>query len=418
MKRFGFTLVELVVSIGLFMVAVSISLVATVGTNSLISRTDSRSTISESARSVSDTLRRITSNAPVGSVVLYGYYTNPDAFAGVQVKAFSSAQGQTTCEVVGRATPVVTGDKQEVYTLDTAGTAVAYWVYRVDSGGQCPALGTTPLYQNRLTSSAVVATSFQAQMNSFDCNLAVNCTTKQQLRYSFTVELAAKQSGTAKESRSASTTVASSLPIGLRNVGVAPVNILTTEVPDGTVGVPYAKDILGEGGRLPYLWSYTGTLVAGLTLSQQGNAFVLSGTPTTTGVVNITVTLRDSSNPALTDQQQFIFSVGVGGGSTIQITTSTLPIGTVNAPYSATVQATGGTGQLNWTVIAGALPPGIVLNWLTGAITGTPTTAGLYQFTVQVEDAAHNIDTKLLSILVEAGGGNCGGNRVCVGGAE
>lgn len=415
-KRSGFTLIELVVSIGLFMVAISISLVATVGTNSLISRTDARSTISDSARSVSDTLRRVTANAPVGAVVLHAYYGGPDTFAGVQVKAFSGEQGKTTCEVVGRATPVVTGDKQEIYTLDTAGTAVAYWVYPVDSAGQCPAIGTTPLYQNRLTATAVSTTDFQLQMNSYDCDPAANCTTKQQLRYSFSVELAAKQSGLAKESRSASTTVNSSLPIGLINVGVVPVNVLTTELPDGTVGVAYTKEILGEGGRLPYAWSYTGSLVAGLSMAQQGNNFLITGTPTVTGVSNITVTLRDSSNSPLTDQQQFIFSVGSGGGSTLQITTTTLPIGTVGTPYTATLQATGGTGQLNWSVLSGSLPAGLILNPLTGAINGTPSVQGLSQLTIHVRDAIGNVDTKLLSILIEAAGGGCSGRMCEVGG--
>jgi type II secretory pathway pseudopilin PulG len=403
----GFTLVELVVSIGLFMVAISVSLVATVGTNSLIARTDARSAIAESARSVTDTLRRTTENAPVGSVILHGYYGgNPDSFAGVQVKAFSAAQATTTCEVVGRATPSVTANKEEIYTLDTAGTVVAYWVYRVDSSLQCPALGTQPLYQNRLTSKTVKVTAFEAQMNSYDCDPSANCTTKQQLRYSVTLEQLNALSGRSAETRTASTTVASSLPIGLIGTGIIPLNILTTELPDGEVGSPYYKEILGEGGKLPYAWSHTGTLVAGITISQQGNKYVLSGTPTATGTANITVTVHDSSASPLTDQQQFIFSVSSGtGGGSLQISTTVLPIGVVNSPYSALLQATGGVGSLSWTILAGSLPPGLSLAGSTGQISGIPSTAGLYQFTVQVTDSALHTDTKNLSILIDTVGG-------------
>lgn len=402
----AFTLVEVVISIGLFMVAISISLVATVGTNSLIGRTDARSAITESARSVTDTLRRVTANAPVGSVTLYGYDGSTDTFSGAQVKAFSASQGRTTCEVVGRSTATVDENNEEIYTLDPEGDAVAYWVYHVDSSLQCPALGTAPLYQNRLTSEQVKATKFAVQMNSYDCDESANCTTKQQLRYSFSVELAKPLSGRSEESRTASTTVTSSVPIGLIGTGIIPVNILTTEMPDGTNGTPYSKEILGEGGLLPYQWSHTGTLVGGLTLTPQGNGYLLSGTPTSPGTVDITVTVRDSSNPQLSDQQRFIFTIGAAGvGQILQITTTTLPIGTVGGEYSATLEATGGSGQLTWAVIAGVLPPGLTLATSTGVISGAPTTAGFYQFTVRVTDAGIQSDAQNLSILIEAGGG-------------
>src|SRR5687768_13265869 len=120
-RRVGFTLVEIIVSLGLFMVAVTIALLATLGTNSLIARTDLRSTISESARSVSDVMRRLSQNAPVGSVDLHQFYGDqepipgPDAFAGVRVKMFSGAQAQNTCEVVGRATAAESNEGEETY---------------------------------------------------------------------------------------------------------------------------------------------------------------------------------------------------------------------------------------------------------------------------------------------------------------
>lgn len=416
-KYRAFTLVELVVSIGLFMVAISVSLVATVGTNSLIARTDVRSAIAESARSVTDTLRRTTTNAPVGSVTLHGYDDSRDTFAGVQVKAFSVAQAQTTCEVVGRSKATVNTSKEEVYTLDQAGDVIAYWVYRVDSGLQCPALGSRPLYQNRLTNTQVRATGFSVQMNSYDCDPTANCATKQQLRYSFSLELTKPLSGRSAESRTASTTVNGSLPIGLIETGIIPTNILTTGLPDGTVRVAYNKQIFGEGGRLPYQWSYAGSLVDGLSLAQQGNVYVLSGTPTVTGTVDITVTLRDNSNPPLTDQQRFIFSVGSGGGgiSDLQITTTTLPIGVVGELYRVTLQASGGTGSLTWSLI-GSLPSGLTLDPSSGQINGSPTVAGLFNFTVAVEDSVGNSDTRDLSILIEAagsgppGGGGIGGS--------
>jgi Putative Ig domain/Kelch motif len=65
---------------------------------------------------------------------------------------------------------------------------------------------------------------------------------------------------------------------------------------------------------------------------------------------------------------------------------STLPNGVVNIPYSAGVSASGGTGAFTYTVSAGALPTGLSLDPTTGAITGTPSVAGSYSFTITATD--------------------------------
>jgi hypothetical protein len=78
--------------------------------------------------------------------------------------------------------------------------------------------------------------------------------------------------------------------------------------------------------------------------------------------------------------------------------------------YSATLTASGGTpgaGTANqptyeWFVVDGSLAPGLSLDFSTGVISGTPTTAGTYTFTVQVLDAALHAVNKDLSINVIA----------------
>jgi CshA-type fibril repeat protein len=54
-----------------------------------------------------------------------------------------------------------------------------------------------------------------------------------------------------------------------------------------------------------------------------------------------------------------------------------------------------------WTVV-GSVPPGMSFNTDTGAISGTPTTPGTYQFTVEVTDANGLKSSKIESILVAA----------------
>jgi hypothetical protein len=62
--------------------------------------------------------------------------------------------------------------------------------------------------------------------------------------------------------------------------------------------------------------------------------------------------------------------------------------GTVNKAYNITVTAKGGTPAYSFSISAGSLPPGLTLNSSSGAITGLPTTAGKYTFTVKVTDSA------------------------------
>src|SRR5205085_2747215 len=72
----------------------------------------------------------------------------------------------------------------------------------------------------------------------------------------------------------------------------------------------------------------------------------------------------------------------------LMIRTTSLPDGVLNAAYNATVQSTGGTGAVAWSLATGTLPAGLALDPSTGAISGTPTAAGTSPITVKVTDSA------------------------------
>src|SRR5262249_48550434 len=82
----------------------------------------------------------------------------------------------------------------------------------------------------------------------------------------------------------------------------------------------------------------------------------------------------------------------------LAITTTSLPNGTVNAAYTATLTATGGVPPYTWTE-SGALPPGLVLG-SNAAISGTPTTPCRANFVAQVTDAVSTRATQSLSITI------------------
>src|SRR5262249_14111652 len=72
----------------------------------------------------------------------------------------------------------------------------------------------------------------------------------------------------------------------------------------------------------------------------------------------------------------------------ITLSPATLPDGAYGAAYSpTTLTATGGTGAgYTFAVTAGALPGGLTLA-ANGTLSGTPTAAGAFPFTVQAKDS-------------------------------
>lgn len=72
----------------------------------------------------------------------------------------------------------------------------------------------------------------------------------------------------------------------------------------------------------------------------------------------------------------------------LAITSHQLPPAEVGAPYAFTPARWGGTAPFTWSVAAGELPPGIVLDPATGTLSGTPTQRGVWSALLRVEDAS------------------------------
>src|SRR5215831_502078 len=93
-------------------------------------------------------------------------------------------------------------------------------------------------------------------------------------------------------------------------------------------------------------------------------------------------------------------ALGIRAAAKPHITTDTLPGAVVGSPYNQTISVNGAQDPNTWSISAGSLPPGLSLGTSSGAITGTPATAGTYNFTVRVVDRKGDDDTTALSIVV------------------
>ena len=180
--------------------------------------------------------------------------------------------------------------------------------------------------------------------------------------------------------------------------------ITTGSLPDATTGSPYSATLTATGGMPPYGWTITiGSLPSGLSLDSATG--VISGVPSdgTAGTHYFTATVSDK-NGASASKSLHITVLGLTQPA-LAITIDSLPDAATSCPYTATLTATGGTPPYAWTITAGSLPPGLLLDSAIGLISGVPEhgTAGTYGFTVTVEDSKGMTHSKAFGITVEEG---------------
>jgi hypothetical protein len=144
--------------------------------------------------------------------------------------------------------------------------------------------------------------------------------------------------------------------------------------PDAQVGAEYGFSYTLGGPRTPVTTELSqgqGDLPPGLTLSSDGR---LSGIPTTAGSYSFVVTADNGSNAiAARDSTITVAPAAVSPGIT-----GTPPGGQVGVRYEFAYML---TGEATTTASPGTLPPGLSLS-ADGHLTGTPTTAGTYTFSV------------------------------------
>lgn len=176
--------------------------------------------------------------------------------------------------------------------------------------------------------------------------------------------------------------------------------IAPATVHDGTAGASYTpiEQLTASGGTAPYTFAVTaGMLPSGMQLASDGK---LQGTPTQSGPFSFTVTVTDKFG--CKGSRVYSFTINCPT-ITINPQNTTLPDAVQGANYnpssSQTFTATGGCGQYSFSIVNGQLPAGMSLT-AAGALVGTPTQSGSFQFTVKVTDNCGCTATKIYNLRV------------------
>jgi uncharacterized protein YhjY with autotransporter beta-barrel domain len=161
----------------------------------------------------------------------------------------------------------------------------------------------------------------------------------------------------------------------------------------GSVGVAYNHSVTASGGSGGYVYSISaGSLPPGLSINAGNGA--ITGTPTTGGSFGFTVFVRDSNGNTGTKP----YTIDIGA-NILTLSPTTLPNGALTIPYSQTVTASGGTGPYTFTLASGTLPNGLSIS-VGGVVSGTPTVAGPFNFTLRATDSVNNVGTQNYTVNI------------------
>src|SRR5437773_700426 len=149
--------------------------------------------------------------------------------------------------------------------------------------------------------------------------------------------------------------------------------ITSATTASGTVGVAFSYQITATNN--PTSFNATG-LPGGLTVNTSTG--LISGTPTTAGTYTVTLSATNAGGTG-----SATLTLTVVNPPPPVITSATTANGTVGVAFSYQITATNNPTSFNAT----GLPAGLAVNTTTGAISGTPTTAGTYTVTISATNA-------------------------------
>ncbi len=173
---------------------------------------------------------------------------------------------------------------------------------------------------------------------------------------------------------------------------------------DGLKGQPYQQWVTISNGGGPYHFARSsGTLPPGISLSSSG---FLSGTPTTAGTYQFTLTATDLNTLCSGSRT---YTLTVASCPTLVLDPPDIPNGAMGTPYSYTLAVLG--GRPPYTFAAKGKTPGLSMS-ADGVLSGTPTMVGNFPFTLVISDVNGCSSTLACAITItESDGGSSVASR-------
>jgi hypothetical protein len=200
------------------------------------------------------------------------------------------------------------------------------------------------------------------------------------------------------------TSVADTTKTGTATVTVLAKLTVATTAPNllGMVGTMYSVQLTSSTGTPPYTWTLAQGSSLPPCLSMTSAGLITSNGPLTASCAidpNVTFDVTDSGTPNPMTASQTL-DLAISAAPAIVFSTTTVPpaTATYKTAYAGTMMASGGAGALTYSVTGGALPTGLTLS--AGAIAGTPTAVGTFNFTVTAADLFGDSATQAYSITV------------------
>jgi Putative Ig domain len=162
--------------------------------------------------------------------------------------------------------------------------------------------------------------------------------------------------------------------------------------PAGEVSLAFSLKPSANGGKAAYKWS-AASLPEGIAID--GATGELSGRPSTAGSFPVKLTVTDSLGFTASADVTLTFVPKLG------IATRALKAAKVGRAFSVRLATLGGVAPKTWSIVRGALPPGVKFSKRTGAFSGTPRRAGKSTVVVQVTDALGGVARVTLRLNVK-----------------
>ncbi len=174
-------------------------------------------------------------------------------------------------------------------------------------------------------------------------------------------------------------------------INAGPLRFADFAMAPALTGFPYENAIPVLGGTPPYEWTLDEALPTGLSLDADTGQ--ISGTATEPGEWDRTVTVTDAAGATV----QTVIHLGID--DPVRIVSETLPDAQVDTAYDVQPAVEDGFSPQAWQVLSGDLPPGLSLSE-SGSLSGTPSRAGEYTFTLGVQCAAGSVDQATYTLTV------------------